>query len=37
MRYLKVFALQMELRDVSIIAAEGYGYLNACLKTLGAR
>ena len=28
---------QMELPDVSIIAAESYGYLNACLKALGAR
>ena len=28
---------QMELADVSIIAAESYGYLNACLKVLGAR
>lgn len=25
------------LAEVSIIAAESYGYLNACLKTLGAR
>jgi sugar phosphate isomerase/epimerase len=28
---------QMELPDVSIIAAESYGYLNACLKALGGR
>jgi len=28
---------QMALPDVSIIAAESYGYLNACLKALGAR
>lgn len=28
---------QMELTDVSIIAAESYGYLNACLKALGGR
>lgn len=28
---------QMELADVSIIAAESYGYLNACLKALGGR
>ena len=28
---------QMELAQVSIIAAESYGYLNACLKMLGAR
>lgn len=28
---------EMALPDVSIIAAESYGYLNACLKTLGAR
>lgn len=28
---------KMELPDVSIIAAESYGYLNACLKQLGAR
>ena len=27
----------MELAEVSIIAAESYGYLNACLKALGAR
>jgi sugar phosphate isomerase/epimerase len=30
-------ALEMPLPDVSIIAAESYGYLNACLKSLGAR
>ena len=28
---------QMELAEVSIIAAESYGYLNACLKALKAR
>ena len=28
---------QMELPDVCVIAAESYGYLNACLKKLGAR
>ena len=28
---------QMDLAAVSIIAAESYGYLNACLKALGAR
>ena len=28
---------QMPLAEVSIIAAESYGYLNACLKALGAR
>ena len=28
---------EMELAAVSIIAAESYGYLNACLKALGAR
>jgi len=28
---------QMDLPAVSIIAAESYGYLNACLKALGAR
>jgi len=28
---------QMELPDVCVIAAESYGYLNACLKALGAR
>lgn len=28
---------QMGLPEVSIIAAESYGYLNACLKALGAR
>lgn len=27
----------MELTDVAIIAAESYGYLNACLKALGGR
>ena len=30
-------AKEMELPDVAIIAAESYGYLNACLKALGAR
>lgn len=30
-------ALKYELPDVAIIAAESYGYLNACLKALGAR
>lgn len=30
-------ANQHALADVSIVAAESYGYLNACLKTLGAR
>lgn len=30
-------ATKMDLADVSIIAAESYGYLNACLKKLGAR
>lgn len=28
---------EMELAEVAIIAAESYGYLNACLKALGAR
>ncbi|MDO8683408.1 MAG: sugar phosphate isomerase/epimerase [Armatimonadota bacterium] len=28
---------KMELPDVVVIAAESYGYLNACLKSLGAR
>ena len=28
---------EMDLAAVSIIAAESYGYLNACLKALGAR
>ena len=28
---------EMDLPSVSIIAAESYGYLNACLKALGAR
>ncbi len=28
---------QLALPDVSIIAAESYGYLNACLKSLGGR
>lgn len=27
----------LELAEVAIIAAESYGYLNACLKSLGAR
>ncbi|KKI90369.1 xylose isomerase [Bacillus sp. SA1-12] len=30
-------ANQHSLADVSIVAAESYGYLNACLKALGAR
>jgi len=30
-------ANEMALPDVSIIAAESYGYLNACLKKLGGR
>jgi sugar phosphate isomerase/epimerase len=30
-------AKDLPLPDVSIIAAESYGYLNACLKRLGAR
>lgn len=30
-------ANELPLPDVSIIAAESYGYLNACLKALGAR
>lgn len=30
-------AIGMELADVSVIAAESYGYLNACLKAAGAR
>lgn len=30
-------ANQHTLADVSIVAAESYGYLNACLKSLGAR
>ncbi len=30
-------ATEMELTEVSMIAAESYGYLNACLKALGAR
>jgi sugar phosphate isomerase/epimerase len=30
-------ANQHTLADVSIVAAESYGYLNACLKALGAR
>lgn len=30
-------ATELELPQVSIIAAESYGYLNACLKALGAR
>ncbi len=28
---------ELELTQVTIIAAESYGYLNACLKSLGAR
>jgi sugar phosphate isomerase/epimerase len=30
-------AQELELAEVAIIAAESYGYLNACLKALGAR
>jgi sugar phosphate isomerase/epimerase len=30
-------ARELSLPEVSIIAAESYGYLNACLKRLGAR
>lgn len=30
-------AKELSLPEVSIIAAESYGYLNACLKTLGVR
>jgi sugar phosphate isomerase/epimerase len=30
-------ANQLELAQVSVIAAESYGYLNACLRMLGAR
>ncbi len=30
-------ANDLELAEVAIIAAESYGYLNACLKALGAR
>ena len=30
-------ALKLSLPEVSIIAAESYGYLNACLKMLKAR
>jgi len=30
-------ANEMELPDLAIIAAESYGYLNACLKALGGR
>ncbi|MDI6827916.1 MAG: sugar phosphate isomerase/epimerase [Armatimonadota bacterium] len=30
-------ATEMDLTEVSMIAAESYGYLNACLKALGAR
>jgi sugar phosphate isomerase/epimerase len=30
-------AIGLELPQVAIIAAESYGYLNACLKALGAR
>ncbi len=30
-------ALNLSLAEVAIIAAESYGYLNACLKKLGAR
>ena len=28
---------ESDLTEVTIIAAESYGYLNACLKSLGAR
>jgi hypothetical protein len=30
-------ANQLPLTQVVVIAAESYGYLNACLKALGAR
>ena len=30
-------ASKFSLPEVSIIAAESYGYLNACLRQLGAR
>ena len=34
---LEVIGRDLELAEASIIAAESYGYMNACLKKLGAR
>ena len=34
---LEVIGREMELHEAAIVAAESYGYLNACLKKLGAR
>ena len=34
---LEVIGRDLEIAEASIIAAESYGYMNACLKKLGAR
>jgi sugar phosphate isomerase/epimerase len=34
---LEVIGPDLDLVEASIIAAESYGYMNACLKILGAR
>jgi sugar phosphate isomerase/epimerase len=34
---LEVIGPELGMTEASIIAAESYGYMNACLKKLGAR
>jgi hypothetical protein len=34
---LEVIGPEQDMVSASIIAAESYGYMNACLKILGAR
>ena len=34
---LEVIGPELTLAEANIVAAESYGYLNACLKDLGAR
>jgi hypothetical protein len=34
---LEVIGRDLDVAEASIIAAESYGYMNACLKKLGAR
>jgi hypothetical protein len=34
---LEVIGRDLDVAEASIIAAESYGYMNACLKLLGAR
>jgi sugar phosphate isomerase/epimerase len=34
---LEVIGRDLELAEAAVIAAESYGYMNACLKKLGAR